>query len=467
MTDAPSPEPRPAQDRPIAADLFLGGWGRATLRAVVAFVAVLALGQAVAILQAAADPFEALPPAEQIELPQAAGRQVLRAGGLAYFQFHMVATEVLLPPLRLPEAFPVSLDLSLSVSFAGAAMGAMALGGALLFAGGGSVARRQGGPAWAGPLHGMKVALPYAVLSLALSFLVREDVSLAGLPGEIFGDGVLVIRPRPVSSFLWPLLLGLVTGGAGGLREARDQLTRYLWGRRAWGALAGGWTTAWVAVALGVVGLVMLSAVHHDGTGAYVDLVGRLGGAGGALVVLLTVLYLPNLATWLVAGSVGGSAVSVGLFGSECALISYGRFPGGVAGGPSAPESLIPTCQGFVDALRFDTAPAGYFAFLLLPVVASVAGGWVAARRSRAASMGEGAATGVAAGALFALILLGLLVVSRFAASAAGLAGLFPGGGGVSVGPGIDVAFLLGAAWGMAGGALGGLVGARRPAVTG
>ncbi|MGH2724662.1 MAG: hypothetical protein ACRDI0_10465 [Actinomycetota bacterium] len=462
MTGPPAGPPRPGAERSRVPEALARGWGRAALHALLAFVVLLALGEVLAALQASTDPFRAVAPSGGIELPELSVRNVLRAGGLAFFQFHMVTTEVSLPPIRGPEAFPFGL--SLSLSFAGTAMGAMALGGWLLFVGGRSVAAREGGPTWARVLHGAKVAVPYAVLALLLAFVVRQDVSLTRFPGAPFGDGVATIRPRPMSAFLWPLLLGLVAGGLGGLRSALGSPGWHPWGQRGWAALAGGWTMAWLALGLSFVGLLVLAAVHPDATRTYFEIVGRLGGAGGTLLVLTTVLFLPNLATSFLAGSMGGAAVSVGFFGSACTVISYGRFPRGVAGAVPPPDALAPTCESLLGALRFGTAPAWYFSFLLVPLVASVVGGWVAARRAGATTSAEGAGAGAAAGTTFALILLGLLVVGRFVAQAEGLVGFLTGGGSVSVGPGVGTVFLLGLGWGLAGGALGGTLGAGRPA---
>jgi hypothetical protein len=388
---------------------------------------------------------------------------VLRQGGLTALSFHHVSTTIELPPFEAPggAAFPFGDSIEVSFSGTGTLMLGTLLAGWLLFVGGQGVARSSGGPVWARAVHGAKVAVPYAVLTLILSFLAIQEIEIPG--GGGFPGGVLEVRPSHFSAFLWPFLIAAVVGVAGGVRTAREDVMRPRWGRWTWSALAGGWRMAWVGVALAFVGFLVVAAVHPQQTRAYFDFVGRLGWAGGSWLVLTTALFLPNASTWILTGAMGGSAASVGLFGSSCEVLSFWRFPAGVqdAGAPVSPELLDDPCGLLLGAFRFETAPAGYFLFLLVPVAVTLLGGWLAARRFGAGRGILGAAVGAASGVAFALFALGLMFLSRFSGDVEGALSLFLGGQGIALGPGMLGGFLLALLWGTAAGAAGGWMAGR------
>lgn len=429
-----------------------------------ALVAALIVGLIYASLQASTDPFQALPLPPGTPEPSTVPTDVLRQAGLTALQFLPVSTTVELPTLETGgQLGPFGGGLEMSFSFAGSLMLGTLLVGWLLFLGGRSVARASGGAWWARAVHGAKVAVPYAVLTLVLSLLTAQEIEIPGGPAG-FPGGAVEIRPSPLSAFLWPFMFGMVVGVAGGLGTARETVMSSRWARWVWSALAGGWRMAWVGVALAFVGFLVVAAVHPQQTRAYFDLVGRLGWAGGSWLVLTTALILPNTSTWILSGATGGSAVSVDLFGSSCTVLSYWQFPAGVqdTGAPLSPDLSDP-CGLLLAAFRFETAPVGYFLFLLVPVVATLLGGWLTARRLGAGRAGQGAAVGAAAGAGFMLFAVGLMLLSRFSVEVHGPAALFLGGSGIAFGPGLLAGLLLALLWGAVGGAAGGWLGSRRP----
>jgi hypothetical protein len=432
--------------RPILA----AGWGTAAIRAGIAFGIMLGLGLVLAALQWMVTP-------DRLSL-----LDVPRTGALIVSLFHRVPIVIELPTVNLPPttdspfAGPFDVSVTFSVILLGAAIGA----GWLLFRGGRAAGEAGGGPPWARAVHGLKVAPPYALLTLLVSLV-------ATLPGDVtgIGGGRAEVHPSIPGSFLWPLLLASALGAAGGLWTARDQVFRGPGGRRAGGVLAGGWRMLWLAMALGSVGFLVLAALNPETTRVFLDGAVRQGPAGGALVIAATLLFLPNVGAAAAAAAMGGS-IDVAVLGSRCVLVSLARFPSG------PPPSSIQGQPGLLDpcvSLPFglDVAPPGYFLFLLVPVVATVAGGWWAARRGEAVSRGEAAGLGAGAGLVFAALFPVLLVLSGVSYEAEGPLFAVLGGGGVTVGAAPVSGFLLGLVWGMGGGALGGFLWSRLHTPTG
>jgi hypothetical protein len=221
---------------------------------------------------------------------------------------------------------------------------------------------------------------------------------------------------------------------------------------------------AWLAVTFGGVGFLVLAALNPETTRAFLDTAVRRGPAAGALVIAAVLLFLPNLGAATAAAAMGGS-IDVVVLGSRCVLISFFRFPSGPPP-PSIqdPAVLLDPCASIPFGL--DVAPPAYFLFLVAPLLATVAGGWWAARRAEAVSRIEAVGLGAGAGLVFAsgfLVLLWLSGVSYLAEGPV-FAGL---GGGVTLGPGPLSGFLLGLLWGPGGGALGGLLWTRLRTPTG
>lgn len=459
----PPPPPGPPGRGP--GEILRAGWARAAIRAVIAFALVAVLGQGLAFLQSRTDPEElvaglaGVPSVPgQPAAPQLAGFDIVRTGALTFYQFHNVAIEFDFPTIPVPvaENSPFSgIDISLRFSATFMLGAFLALG--LLFMGGRAVAGEAGGPGWARPIHGAKVGVIYAALALVYSFLARISIEQA-FPGT--AGGSISAGPAIVSAVWWPLLFGLVAGVAGGISSGVVVAGRWRgWDRRVRAVVYGGWQMAAFAVALSLLGFLIVAGVHPEPTDAYFGLVEAGDAATGASIFISTVLVLPNAATGIAAASMGGS-MGVDLFGSSCALISYSRFPLGAGEAPSAPSPFGDLCEGL--PIDFGIAPIGYFLFLLVPIASTLLGGIRAARRAEAATPGDAAAVGALAGVVFAVIILAFMILARFAGQVDLPFSGFLGGGKVAIGPNLLSGTFLALVWGAAGGALGGLIGSRR-----
>ena len=441
------PPPRRSTAREIGAVLALG-WPRAVVRGVVAFAVMLLLAAAIVLVNEAADP-TGLPFFE-----------VLKVIGLVFYAFHHAGIQGEVSRLEVPQTpanpFAGPVDFSFTISLA--LMLATFLALWLLYRGGRSVARSTGGVAWARALNGAKVGIPYAVLALALSFVARFSEEL---PQSQFlpTGGPFEFGASPIAAFLWPLALGLLAGALGGLSSAERWIAPEGTGVRARAVVRGGLMMTLFALLLAFTGYLVVVALNPDiplpFSPRYFEAVAS-EGLRGVLLLLVTILAIPNIAVWVLIPAMLGS---VGAFvgGASFQLVSYWRFPSGVGdtGGGAFPIPGLP---------QFDTAPAPFFLFLLVPLVATILGGWWAARRASASSRGEGAAVGALAGVVFAIAVTVLIVLSSVGL---GLSGSFAGfvqNQRGHVGPPFLTGALLSLVWGAAGGALGGLLGARRAA---
>jgi hypothetical protein len=426
------------------------GWPTAIVRSVIAFVVMLLLAAAIVLLSEAADP-SGLPFFE-----------VLKVIGLVFYAFHHAGIQGEVPRLEVPQtpdspfSGPVEFSFTISLAF----LLATFLGLWLLYRGGRTVARSTGGVAWARALHGAKVAIPYAVLSLAMSFGSRFSEELPQSPFLPTG-GPFEFGPSPIAAFLWPLVLGLVAGSLGGLSSGERWLAPEGTGARARAVVRGGLVMTLYALLLAFVGYLVVVALNPDlplpFSPEFFQTVAS-EGLGGVVLLLVTVLAIPNLAVWvLVPAMLGNVGFSIAGFSLE--FLSYFRFPTGF-GGTEAPSPLAP-----IPGLpQFDTAPAPYFLFLLVPLVATLLGGWWAARRAPVPSAGQGAATGALAGVVFAAAVTALIVLSSIGIGFSGGVGGFVQTGRGHVGPPFLTGALLALVWGAGGGALGGLLGGRRSA---
>jgi hypothetical protein len=426
------------------------GWPTAIVRSVIAFVVMLLLAAAIVLLAEAADP------------TGLSFFEILKVIGLFFYFFHHAGIHGEIARLEIPQTpaspFAGSAEFSFTVSLA-LLLGTL-LGLWLLYRGGRAVARSAGGVAWARALHGAKVAIPYALLSLALSFVSGFSVDLPQSPFLPAG-GPFEFGPSPIAAFLWPLALGLVAGTMGGLASAEQWLDPDGMGARARAVVRGGLVMTLYALVLAFVGYLVVVALNPDLPLPFSpDFFQAVAseGLGGVNLLLVTVLAIPNIAIWVLVPAMGGS-VGFDLAGFSYHFLSYANFP-------SARGGEVPVAPGIPGLPQLDTAPAPYFLFLLVPLVATLLGGWWAARRAPARSKGEGAAVGALAGAVFAAALLLLIVLAslglRFSAGVAGFAQTGRG----HVGPPSLLGFLLALVWGASGGALGGLLGGRRAAAT-
>jgi hypothetical protein len=440
VSDGPSGSAEHGQETPVEdarpGSQLAAGWWAAVRGAVAAAVATGALAEAVWFVAYAAG-------RNSPGRPSAA--TVARLGGALFLIFHHVDLrfQVSGAGALFGELLGTGSVASFTVSLA--VLGGTVLAAWLLYRAGRLAAGGARGPDWVRGLHGAKVALPYALICVAVTPLLRFGVAQsAGTRG-----GLVAIRPSPVSAFLWPFAIALVAGFAGGLRSVGPTAEGAAWERRARAALAGGWRMLWVGLALSFGGLLVLAAVRPDATGAYFR--GAFGGgtAEGLVVLLFTALAIPNMAGWILFLAMGGCLAASGA-GSSLCFLSFEHFPASAAG--SVPGAS--GAQGFA----FLPAPAAYFLFLLVPLVAVVAGGTTAARRARAGSASQGALAGALAGVAFGVLAAGALALSLIAIS------LNAGpetGTTLSYGPQPVGGIVLAFAWGILGGAAGGALAGR------
>lgn len=254
---------------------------------------------------------------------------------------------------------------------------------------------------------GLAYALPIAVITVFVR--LRLDPGVAFLPGSVRLHGVFW------QAFVFPAVLGIGAAGAGGVVGSAPNGSRV----SAW--LIGGWRMLLGALGLAVVGVLILAAVRPQGLATYTR---GLSAEGPRVAVLLLghhALLLPDQSFLVLAPSMGG-----------CTSLR----------GPAATLSLI--CPGTLPALDTPTLlddlalvrdggstwapsparsmPAGYAAFLLVPLLATLAAG------RRVASEVDGAIErlrrAVGAGVVFAALvgvgtwMANVVVVAR--ASAAG-----------------------------------------------
>jgi hypothetical protein len=389
-------------------------------------------------------------------LPGVTPAEAVRHGWLLFYLFHHIGVSVASPSFHLPAdaelvaELPSGYDVDATVGFAAMTGTLLVLG--LLVRAGRRVADSAGGTPGVRGLHGMKVAVPYAVLCWATSWGLSFHL-------EVPGASPMDVQPSHLASLFWPLGFGLAMGFLGGVRSAGERVWTSdwwetdRWNRRLRGALAGGWRMAWVSVALAGVALIGLTLARLPDARSYLDEVFSAGLVGGLSLVMLNVLVVPNMVLWLLIPAMGGCLEAGGNTSHPYCFLSYGAYPGHPTGG--LPENL----QGFPN---IGPAPPVFLLLALIPLVAVVWGGSVAARTARVTSGSEGMGVGVLAGVVFAAFLalsLALaLVTARFKGPIA-----YPGSGYFRFGPNPVHGFQLALVWGMLGGAAGGWLGFIRP----
>lgn len=440
----PIPEPAagPPSDQvatsPPRPSPVLAGWPTAVLWAVVTFVGLLVLSGLVLLI-----PFLSAH-------PRPSASDLARAGGTLFFAFHHIGFTIEIPRSLFGSGSSLSLipvDLSGGVVVAFAPVLATIIALLLLARGGRAVANNAGGSTLVRGLHGIKIAVPYALLMFAASFALRFSSSEV-IPGS--GDR-FTIHPSHLAALLWPLVLGAVAGFAGGLRSLRpEEAEPGSWGTRIRAAVAGGWTMIALGLLFVFVGLLVMAAVYPDATRAYFQPFNESTSAG-LTVIIFTLLFLPNGTAWILYPAMGSCTGVSGAF--HFCVLSYSQFPrtGGAAVNPNNP----------LGGFALPNPPAGYYLFILAPLLAVIIGGMVATRRGNAATRGEAAGLGAMAGVVFGALSLGLIVLSTINLKIGASTGTLGIGGGVQFGPEFNTGALLALVWGVVGGALGGLIRGR------
>lgn len=349
--------------------------------------------------------------------------------------------DIALPAGEIP--IGTSFEFSVTVTF----MLGLAVTGYLLFRAGKWVADGAVGTGWFAGLHGVQVALFYAVLVLVLGFLAGLEIplsDLAGSPGQ--GPQSVSVNTSLLGAFWIPFLIAALTAGAGALSGRVSPRERP--GRLILAGISGGWRAAWLAVALASIGFLIVAALNPDVTRAYLELLPG-GGLSRALLVVSTLLFLPNVGTGVAAAAMGGS-INIAALGDSCAVISFFQFPHGIAEPTPGASCPLPFALG--------PAPFQYVLFLLVPLAATIAGGWLAAQRTGATEMEDGAIAGATIALPYAVWLWALALVARVGYAA--VAGI-PFEVRAWIGPGLLSTVLVALVWGVAGGAIGGALAAR------
>jgi hypothetical protein len=441
---APAPVPGTAP-HPPRSTLALG-WPTAIARGALAFLVMVALGQAIAF------------GAYAVAGVSTAISTVARIGGVYFELFHRVGIEVSdSNPGGSAVAGRTVGGISFTISIG--LLLATILAVFLLYRAGRAVADRAGGPMLTRVVHGMKPAVFYGLLALAFSFLIRFHIPVPA--GTLALGGQFDVQPSILGAFLWPFLIALVAGAAGGLRSASASgEVSEPWGRRTIGIWSGGVRMLILGLVLSFVGLLVLAALDPTTTAGYFRGAFNAGPARGTVLVGHHVLVSPNQSMWVLIPAMGGS-VKLSVAGTEVELLSYAHFPQSVSlsGATSTFGTPTPSVQG-------GTAPAGYFLFLLVPLLSVLIGGRAAAVRGQARARPEAVMLGALAGVVFGVLVAVVGLMSTIGIGATiDVSGFHTGGSGY-LGPDALVGGLLALVWGCAGGALGGLIyGRSLPAV--
>jgi hypothetical protein len=310
----------------------------------------------------------------------------------------------------------------------------------------GRAAARGAGPSLRGRvLAGAMVGPVYALPIVVVTSLVGLQLHTGGgfLPQTVRFHGVVW------QAFVFPALLGIAAGGAGGAMGFLPG------GSRAHAWLVGGWRAMLGALGLAAIGMLVLAAVRPQGTATYARAVSSNGPRAALLLLGHHALLMPNQSFFVLGPSMGGCTE---LSGSNATvpLICPGRLP--VLESPVLLDDLArvvggspPTATGSIPDRPM---PAGYWAFVLVPAIAMFLGGrFAGAGVSGSHRLREALVRSSGAGVLFAL----LVGVGSWMASASLFVRAADGSGTASLtlGPRPAPTALLALAWGVVGGALG------------
>jgi hypothetical protein len=427
----PGPPPRPPGPNPLAL-----GWRTAIIRAVLTVASLLFIAEFIVLL--------AYLSGEREE----GSLLVARLGGVLFYLFNRVGLVLDGANLQVPsggETAPLGLSAGVTVTLA--AMSGTALAGWLLYRAGNAIGNNVGGTSLMRGLHGMKVALPYALVCFAGSFLIRFSFPVPN-------SGRLEIHPSYLAALLWPLVLGAALGFLGGSLSTREgrPWPAEPWGSRLRGALVGGWRMLVLGVALGFLGFLVLAALHPDITRGYFESMFSGGGLAGTSIFLLHVAVFPNIGAWVLFPSMG---TCLGVSGGPISIcvLSYTNFP-------TAPDlgNIAAAASPFDFLPEFPTPEVQWFLFLLVPIVATLAGGMMAARAAGTTSRGEAAVVGAMAGVVYGLLAFLVALLATITIGVSGSISVLTQTATFRVGPYLLQGLLFALAWGVIGGGLGGLL---------
>ena len=313
-----------------------------------------------------------------------------------------------------------------------------------LFRAGRAAARRAGPSVGARVLAGSMVGPVYALPIAVITSFVRLQLHTGGS----FAPETVGFRGVVWQAFALPALLGIGAGGAAGALEAWPRDSR----GHAW--LVGGWRGLLGALGLAAIGMLVLAAGRPQGTASYARAVSSNGPRVAALLLGHHALLLPNQSFFVLAPSMGGCTELSGPKAS-IPLLCPGRLPN--LGSPDILDDIA-RIDGAARSAGGTTAdrpmPAGYWAFVLVPALATLAaGGYAAESVSGPDRMREALMRGAGAGVMFALLVgAGTWLASvRLVVHEGGGAGTTT----LTLGPRPVTTAMLALAWGVVGGALG------------
>jgi hypothetical protein len=409
-----------------------GGWGTAAIGAITTIVVLGAIGEVMAFLIYASG-----------DQTRPSAINFARLGGLFFYLFHHVGV-VLEGDSSLSGLSAI--DISGGVTIAAAALLGTFVGLWMIWRFGRSIGEEVGGSGWVRGIHGAKIAVPYALLTMALAFAV-------GIPrNALVPSGFPPIHPSYIAAFLWPLGLAALAGFFGGFGSAGEaQWAASLSGRYGRGVIQGGARMMGLALLFAFIGLVILAPTHPRDTADFFrpfqDKTAR-----GVAVTAGTVLAAPNLAAGLILFPAMGTCLSaggtlVGLRSSVCVL-SWTQFPS---------DTL--NAQPGID---FPSPPSRYFLYLLVPLLAVLMGGGMAARMSGASTRQQAVGIAALAGVVYGLLALLLAVLATITFKGGTVMGLGGRTFDAHLGPELVPGSLWPFLWGIVGGALGGLMEGRK-----
>jgi hypothetical protein len=283
----------------------------------------------------------------------------------------------------------------------------------------------------------------YAVLPLVLAFAAGGPV---GLPSGLDVVGPVDVGVSALGSFLPPFAIAAAAGALGALtsRDAAEPPTEVAGPRPMLDDVVLGGVRAFaLGLVLSIVGLLVLASVQPSFLRAYLSVITAPDGATGRAVVAgHAVLLLPNQAMWVLVPAMGACDEAV-VDGRATPFLCYSRMP--------TQLPLLAAVDAGIASPAFRTPPRWYLAFLLVPLVATLAGGIRAGRAAGSvrARAGAGAASGLVFAALvavsIALVRTDLRVMGAFLGETVR----------VSIGPELLRGTGLAAAWGILGGVVG------------
>ena len=286
--------------------------------------------------------------------------------------------------------------------------------------------RRPGAAALAGSAVALGVAIPM--------FVIAFPVTL-GFPQF----GIQRLEPVLWQAFVMPLVVCGVAGVAGGAAVARDALEERV-GGRLMGAVVGGATAFWWGIVGAFLAVLLVGAISPGPTGAYARFVSRTGGSGAATVIEHASL-LPNQSALILPVTMGTHA-TLSVAGEPAVVLSRT--------GIDASQGAGVLLAGLAGAMGYTASfPTWFWAFLLVPLIATLLGGRAAAGQERSTS--ERVLRGAAGGVVFAI----LCVVAAWAAGIELPAWADINNGDATLGVPLLATGGLGLAWGVVGGAIG------------